>query len=358
MENVSLPTVSYEILRDFENRTHTIYFYNALKIANKEMSLASVLGSENFAENNLFEFKDTFTFLSTDLVADTKSLYTISKEGAVLHQIELPKTQEYWDAIQKNDTVYLKGIGYDPNYDYKPTFEYAVYDLNTNELKLNQPVNPVFDQTKLNSSYTAQTIEANDYYSIVVKNEANEEMYTLHDVFNHPDVLSDYYFAVMKYNPQGGLSTQLIETATGKVVKEYSDASIYKLSDDSFYAVEFFWDEVNYRSKYTGEVIQIQPVVPAPPVTSVTYDQDKKWTIKFSAAVDEDSVNLDSIYVLNPQGDKMDTTYKVEGDQVYIFAPTEGYVSGETYTLYVEPSVRSAQKQALQSGQTKQFTIK
>lgn len=360
VENVTLPTVTHEMLRDYANETHSIYFYNALNIVNKKLSMASILDDESFAANTIFEFEDTLTFLSTNYSDDesTTTLYTISKEGTVLQQIELPKTLDYWDAMQKNDKLYLRSTIYDSN-DDKPSFQYAVYDLNMYELKLNQPENPIFDQTKLNGSYVAQSVHTNDHSSVVVKNAANEQMYTLHDVYEQPDVLSDYYFAVIKYDSQIGRMTQIIETATGKVLKEYTSASIYKLSDESFYAVESLWDEVNHEGKFTGEVVQFQPfTVPAPPVTPVTYNQDKKWTVTFTADVDDASVNLDSMYVLDAQGGKVNTTHKVDGEVVYIFAPAEGYVSGKTYTLYVEPSVQSAQGQALQSGQTKQFTIK
>ncbi|MFF5996381.1 glucosaminidase domain-containing protein [Lysinibacillus sp. KU-BSD001] len=85
---------------------------------------------------------------------------------------------------------------------------------------------------------------------------------------------------------------------------------------------------------------------------------DKTWTITFNESVLESSISKDSIYVLDKNNRKQDTSLSVKGNVVLVQAPAQGYVPGESYTLHITDSVKSQKSnKRLNKSVIKPFTI-
>lgn len=87
-----------------------------------------------------------------------------------------------------------------------------------------------------------------------------------------------------------------------------------------------------------------------------TYTSDKKWTVTFTDEVDDNSVTDETIYVLNAQGKRELVTTDVNGNELFVYAPSGGYAVGD-YTLYVD-GAQSISAVTLKERATKSFTVK
>lgn len=68
---------------------------------------------------------------------------------------------------------------------------------------------------------------------------------------------------------------------------------------------------------------------------------DKMWTIKFSKAINDNTIQLNKVYVLSSKGVHVDARLELSnnGKELYVYPPTSKYVIGETYTLVISQSV-------------------
>lgn len=73
---------------------------------------------------------------------------------------------------------------------------------------------------------------------------------------------------------------------------------------------------------------------------------DKIWTIKFNKSVDRDSINPESIFILNEYGNKVDIDYKVDGREVKLL-PKSNYIKNKEYIIYITEKVKSNNKNLL-----------
>lgn len=89
--------------------------------------------------------------------------------------------------------------------------------------------------------------------------------------------------------------------------------------------------------------------------TSDVVPTNKIWTIEFNSIVDRNSVDQDTVYILDSNGKNVRTVLTVNGKNVVI-TPVEKYESGKTYTLYVK-RVKSAAGIPLSPEVNKVFTI-
>ena len=76
----------------------------------------------------------------------------------------------------------------------------------------------------------------------------------------------------------------------------------------------------------------------------------------FTDEVDDNSVTDETIYVLNAQGKRELVTTDVNGNELFVYAPSGGYAVGH-YTLYVD-GVQSTSAVTLKERATKSFTVK
>ncbi|SIS42338.1 DUF2927 domain-containing protein [Salimicrobium flavidum] len=91
--------------------------------------------------------------------------------------------------------------------------------------------------------------------------------------------------------------------------------------------------------------------------TGVAPDYD--WTVEFNTELDEQSVNGNTIYVEDKDGNPIATTVELKenGEAVLVEAPEEGYRSGATYNLHVAEGISSATGRLLEKEVTMQFEI-
>lgn len=83
---------------------------------------------------------------------------------------------------------------------------------------------------------------------------------------------------------------------------------------------------------------------------------NKVWTIHFNKALDKESVNEYTIFVVNKANQKQKVTLKVEDNKVYIYAPEIGYTSGE-YIISVTTNVKNEDGVPLSKPVYKDFTV-
>lgn len=84
---------------------------------------------------------------------------------------------------------------------------------------------------------------------------------------------------------------------------------------------------------------------------------NKEWTVKFNAALAEETVNASNIYVVDAAGNRVETALRVNGSVVCVSPPAGGYIPGETYTLYITSGVAGKNGRHLNRAVSMEFTI-
>lgn len=90
--------------------------------------------------------------------------------------------------------------------------------------------------------------------------------------------------------------------------------------------------------------------------SKVTTDVNKVWTIKFSKPLNVNSVNSDTIYVKDANGNIVDTTLQVENNIVKV-SPKNPYKIGQAYTLYIGPDIQTESGKKLKTAVKFNFTV-
>ncbi|KYH34721.1 hypothetical protein CLTEP_13180 [Clostridium tepidiprofundi DSM 19306] len=95
--------------------------------------------------------------------------------------------------------------------------------------------------------------------------------------------------------------------------------------------------------------------------TKLDVKPNKIWSIKFNKDIDTNSIKDDSVKVVDSNGNKMDIKLKTKLDDstvLEVIPPDEGYVFGETYTLYVSDDIKDVSGNKLSKPVRMKFTIK
>lgn len=90
--------------------------------------------------------------------------------------------------------------------------------------------------------------------------------------------------------------------------------------------------------------------------SKVTTDVNKVWTIKFSKPLDVNSVNSNTVYVKDANGNIVDTTLQVENNIVKV-SPKNPYKIGQAYTLYIGPDIQTESGKKLKTAVKFNFTV-
>ena len=89
-----------------------------------------------------------------------------------------------------------------------------------------------------------------------------------------------------------------------------------------------------------------------------TYPANKPWKITFNSAVNEQTINNNTIYVLDSNNNHVSgIEYVVKDKVVEVKAPANGYTSKETYKLVITKEVQSQSNVNLSKVTEKEFTI-
>ena len=84
-----------------------------------------------------------------------------------------------------------------------------------------------------------------------------------------------------------------------------------------------------------------------------TVASDHTWTVTLSSAADTKTITTDNVLVVDADGYLVEgTQVKVEGNQILITAPSNGYASGN-YTLYIRDAVKNTEAKALSNTKMK-----
>ncbi|RDI40145.1 phosphodiester glycosidase family protein [Falsibacillus pallidus] len=110
------------------------------------------------------------------------------------------------------------------------------------------------------------------------------------------------------------------------------------------------------QAEYTADTIE--PSFQADSSAKVV-DTAKKWTITFSTPMLSSTINNQTIYVEDSNGNRLSSTVKLESDKtVTVAAPAGGYASGKTYELVVTRYARSTSSILGKNDHYTQFKVK
>jgi len=87
--------------------------------------------------------------------------------------------------------------------------------------------------------------------------------------------------------------------------------------------------------------------------------KDKTWRVKFSKAVDPESINRQNIMVLDSNNEPVEIDVKVdaENDKIILVTPKDSYKAGERYRLYLGAGLDSSTGKSLSKGILFRFTV-
>ena len=87
--------------------------------------------------------------------------------------------------------------------------------------------------------------------------------------------------------------------------------------------------------------------------------QDKTWRVKFSKAVDPESINRQNIMVLDSNNEPVEIEVKadVENDKIILVTPKDSYKAGEHYRLYLGADFDSSTGKSLSKGILYRFIV-
>lgn len=88
---------------------------------------------------------------------------------------------------------------------------------------------------------------------------------------------------------------------------------------------------------------------------------NKIWKFTFSDQLDQESINNETVYVTDDEGEKIETHVSLGNDlkSLSIEPPENGYdLSPQFYTLHIEKEIKSLQGRGLNSKEELQFTVK
>ena len=87
-------------------------------------------------------------------------------------------------------------------------------------------------------------------------------------------------------------------------------------------------------------------------------DEHKSFTVTFNTEIALDSVNNDTVYVTNEDGEHLESYVGLTADQKRIIvAPTEPYEAGANYTIYVTDGITSDKGVQANTGYMMDFTV-
>lgn len=95
-----------------------------------------------------------------------------------------------------------------------------------------------------------------------------------------------------------------------------------------------------------------------PVAVQAEVETDKTWTVTFNTPMDEQTIHNDAVRVTSLQGEEIQTELEMTDEKTLkVYSPTEGYVPGSSYILYISSDVKSKEGKALQDEVVLDFTI-
>lgn len=121
-----------------------------------------------------------------------------------------------------------------------------------------------------------------------------------------------------------------------------------------------YFNYVNITLPNVNGTYEVTLTIPELEQVQVQVKPDKKWTIHLSGLVNKESLNSNTIYVVDSTGEKVDVKLEVvqqTSRSSIIVSPKSPYKIGQSYTLVVTPNVKSDKNKPLNRQYTKDFTI-
>lgn len=86
---------------------------------------------------------------------------------------------------------------------------------------------------------------------------------------------------------------------------------------------------------------------------------NKSWTVYFNQSLDSDSINLNNVYIVDSNNNRVDISFTLsnEGKELIIGAPPTNYIPLESYTLYITENILSKNQKALKAPIKMEFTV-
>lgn len=85
---------------------------------------------------------------------------------------------------------------------------------------------------------------------------------------------------------------------------------------------------------------------------------DKKWTIRFNDNLDKSTINHDSIYVEDINGERIPVKFSFQEENSVIVESVNPYIPGSDYTIFVTDKIKSAKGKFINRPTKMNFTIK
>lgn len=311
---------------------------------------------------------DDYTYYFTPILKDGSNNYGAEFEYITLEQyISIDDFDSFMSTMESTPKYYFLDLSSGINsyvvaVDRKskhqvsmPTdYENARYSLKREEIYLfNDDQFRVFDVNKGKVVSTVSAVEPYHYdeelhaifenKAITFLNEQGQKRGAIElnnvDYINASKVDSFAYIST-----ENGTSIYDFETLEKIGELPYSNVNYYKaIASDAIIAGDPYGGS---HGIFTWEVAKQQDP-----------NANKMWTVHFNQFVDIESVNDDSIYVVNENDVKQSVTLDVEEDKVYIFAPENGYAPGN-YVIHVTTKVQNVDGIHLSKPKLREFTVK
>lgn len=195
-------------------------------------------------------------------------------------------------------------------------------------------------------------------YQNIVKNQYDEVLYKLPNAYEYT-AINNHYILVYGSSVED-IYFVLYDIKTGeRIAIDYLNKTVASNEYVLTFERQGSWNYDGYTDARLYDNLSVEnPTQPEQP-EGPSYDANKQWTITFSKDADPTSVTSDSIYVVDKKGVKVEgLSYQVEGDKVFVSAPTDGYETGKNYTLHVTKQVVSKESKVLKAAEMKEFFIK
>lgn len=90
----------------------------------------------------------------------------------------------------------------------------------------------------------------------------------------------------------------------------------------------------------------------------VIVDKNKEFIITFNKEVNRETVNKDTIKVIDSKGKEVNVTVNVKNNKIATVKPKDSYKEGETYTMIVNEGVKDSKNHKLSEKAFMKFTVK
>ena len=282
---------------------------------------------------------DEDSYLNQVLIFDPQSKQTV--------QTDLPAYNGWYEVLLVNNKLHLFGNGtYIVVNENGQISQTKIYN---DDEHFGPDVQQIDDQNLyllFSDKAVLADLDGNVKWTKDLKSDHEYDSWYLYKALKNLYVVSDYNSVASQDKTTGNINWQYQLDTNGYLYGFYVDEANGKI----YYQMTKWTDDNNPQKITTIGALSFGEDQP----TAVA--ANKTWNINFSIPVNGDSVNNQTVYVLDANGTKVDgVTYEVQGSTVKVLAPENGYAKGQ-YKLIVD-KVKSLSQKTLKIKTEKKFSV-